>query len=316
MTKRNFPFLSNLYKNYDKFSHGCDYLSLSLDNYECINDFFNLRIKTLDTDNSNYGILDLFWEVLTIQKLKSPTWYAYIYSISFNSVSIPIFNINVFDERNVNFTWTLGVIQFYWSYFRIIELDWFWDSFVSNIEKRFSDLYISRYDYRFDFISSWYVKFPDISKIFEKIRKWRKIKKYESSWTDELESFSIWNKVNKNSFIRFYNKKIELNDNLKKLFLYWDIFKDINTFHRLEYEFGIKFTWTHKFKDIDLLKQSVFDYTWFKEVSWLRYYKPRNVVDLSDEMQKLRYIKQFVTMWRNLQLNWVDIYSLFLPNKN
>lgn len=297
-------------KNDYYFSKWIDYLSLSLNNFWQIQPFVWTRIKSLDYDNSNYWIIQICDELLTANKTKSPNWDAYIYSISYNWVSIPIFNINIHNKYTYDLTNSYWVIHFYWSYYRLIELDYFSQYFLDYIYNNFKDNLISRIDYRFDFLYKKDVKFQTKEQLFPNLRKNRFSRFYQTS--DSIQSFDIWKKAYKNVFIRFYNKLIELDWNLKKLYLYWDILtKEIKSFHRLEYEFWIKFTHWYKLKDIEELKNKIYNYTWYKKnTNFINYYKPQVVIDLSDEIHKLRYIKVFTTMYKNLKNNWVDIEKL------
>lgn len=295
---------------YDEYSHGLDYLTFGLSDKKIIDWFFTKRIENLDNDNSNFWAVQVIDEIFSIQKYKAPTWQAYQFSCVYNSVSIPIFEITEFSELQSEFTqnqW--GVIHFYWAFFRLLELEWFSDELVEYIDSCFLDSPISRFDYRFDFCSyDEIVDVPTPDQVFPNIRKNKKRKLYQV-WP-RLQSWELWNKSNKTIFIRLYNKLDELEWNLKKTYLYWDLDK-FKTYTRLEYEFWKKYCNGYKWKDIEQLINKAFKTSWIEPSTFKwNLYKPTTKLDLSDKVGKLRYIKIFKTMAINLRKNWIDPISL------
>lgn len=294
---------------FEKYSHWIDYLSFWIPDKDYVVDFFTDRIFNLDDDNSNFWAVNFCDEILSINKYKSPTGFSYTFSVVFNSISIPIFVITEFSVSHSEFCggqW--GITHFYWAYYRLIELKHFSEIFINHINMIFYDTPISRIDYRFDFFHTKEQKIPTISEVFPNIRKNKKSREYSKN--KQLQSWDIWNKANKTIFIRLYNKKDELNWNLKKTFLYWDII-DFKSFIRLEYEFWQKFCFWYTWKDIFLLIDKAFSTSWIEksDFSW-NLYKPKVVLDLSDEIQKLRYIKIFKSMAKNLKSNWINPFVL------
>ena len=298
--------------DYTKFSHWIDYLTFWLSSKEIVESLFTDRIFNLDTDNSNFWAVRFDDEVLSIQKYKSPSWYSFAYSVVFNWASIPIFVINEFSYTQKDFCnnqW--GVIHFYWAYYRLIELNHFSKTFIESINKLFLESPISRLDYRFDFLNKdEIISLPWPKEVLPYLRNNKKRKLYHK-WP-KLQSWEVWNKVNKTVFIRLYNKIDELEWNLKKLLLYWDLKKeDVKTFFRLEYEFWYKWCAWYFWKDILKLINKAFKTSWLEpsNFKW-NLYKPQVCLDLSNEIDKLRYIKIFKSMAKNLKQNWINVISL------
>lgn len=295
---------------HEKFSHWIDWLSFSLWDMDLVSPFFTERIQTLDYDNANWWVTQYLDEIFTIRKHKAPTWDAYNFLVTYNTIPVPIFEIVFFNARQQKFTWSSWIIHFYGSFFRLIELEYFSDHFIKSIDSTFYETPITRIDYRFDFLSKEKHNVPLPQKIFPNLRKNKRGRNWTRPWTWEIESWDLWNKTNKTIFIRFYNKIKELDGNLKKLYLYWDI-KDYKTFHRLEYELWYKFcAWTLG-KDIWQLLNKVYSMSGI--VPWDykgNLYIPQTSLDLSDELQKNRYIKIFTSMAINLKKNWFDPISI------
>jgi hypothetical protein len=295
---------------YDEYSHWIDYLSYWLKNLSDIEVFFTDRIFNLDTDNSNFWIVKFYDELFSIHKYKSPNWVSYQFSCTYESVSIPIFVITEYSEEQKEFcNNSYWIIHFYGAYFRLIELNHFSDWLIWSMNQLFLDNPISRLDYRFDFCSYEEQKwFPTIKDVFPNIRKNKKVNIH---WqTDNVESWDIWQKKNKTVFIRLYNKLKELWWNIKKTYLYSDIDK-FKTFTRLEYEFWNKWCSWYTWKDIELLIQKAFKTSWIEpsDFKW-NLYKPQLALDLSDKIDKLRYIKIFTSMAKNLKNNGLDPISI------
>jgi hypothetical protein len=294
---------------YDEYSHWIDYLSYWIIDSKIIEPFFTNRIFNLDTDNSNFWVINYIDELLSIHKYKSPTWDSYQFSVTFESISIPIFVINEYSDKQSEFcnnSW--GIIHFYWAYFRLIELWHFSDEFIRSINKNFVSCPISRMDYRFDFCSYKEYSIPKVKQVLPNIRKNKKLNEH---WTsNHLESWDVWNKQNKTVFIRCYNKLLELWWNIKKNYLYSDIDK-FKSFYRLEYEFWNKWCAWYLWIDIDKLIDKAFNTSWLEpnKFKWNQY-KPQVALDLTDKIERLRYIKIFKSMAKNLKNNGLDPISL------
>ena len=296
----------NIFK-YNTYSHWIDYLSYWILNKNILKDFFTNRLYNLDTDNSNFWAIQFLDEVFSITKLSISNWTWYIYSVVYNWISISIFEITEYSQRHSEFCNNqFWVVHFYGAYFRLIELWHFSSWFIEKINNIFSLCPISRLDYRFDFIDNKKVnKIPEPWLVLPNIRKNKKIRKYYS-WINTLQSWSVWNKLNKTIFIRLYNKLDELKWNLKKTYLYWD-FDKFKSYIRLEYEFGYKWCAWYLWQDILKLIDKAFWTSWI-EVSSFKWnlYKPQIALNLSDQIDKLRYIKMFKSMAKNLKNNWID----------
>ena len=291
---------------YDEYSHWIDYLSYWIINWQVVESFFNERITNLDTDNSNFGAIKFFDEILSIHKYKAPTGTAYAFSCTYESMPIPIFVITEFNHTQSEFCgWQWGIIHFYWAYYRLIELEYFSDWFIESLHKPFLDCPITRLDYRFDFCSyTEYQILPTPEEVLPNLRSNKKKKEYYSG--KRLQSWDVWNKMNKTIFIRLYNKLDELEWNLKKTYLYSDVDK-FKSFYRLEYEFWYKWCAWYVWRDIWNLVEKAFSTSWIEKWSFKgNLYKPQIALDLSDKIDRLRYIKIFKSMAKNLKNNWID----------
>jgi len=295
---------------YDEYSHWIDYLSFWISNWDIVKDFFTDRIYDLDTDNSNFWVVKFYDELFSIHKYNSPSWIAYQFSVSYESISIPVFVITQYSSgRSVFCNNQRGITHFYWSYFRLIELWHFSDWLINKINLMFSSCPISRMDYRFDFCSfDKVLDMPEPDKVLPYMRSNKKRRKY-FKW-NRLQSWDVWNKSNKTIFIRLYNKLDELNWNIKKTYLYSDIDK-FKSFIRLEYEFGFKWCSWYTWSSIPELIEKAFYTSWFEKNSfWWNLYKPQLALDLSDKIDKLRYMRIFKSMAKNLHNNWIDPISV------
>lgn len=294
---------------FSEFSHWIDYLSFRIiDKSQIWNMIYkNFNVSKLDNDNANWWIFNFVDEVITIVKGKSSTWNFYIMSIDYQGVSIPIMCYNEYDDvrkKLFHYDW---IFHFYGSFFRLDSLSWFSDWFISSIDSIFSNNFITRLDYRFDFLDKDIKLFPFSPKlIFPDVRSNKKWKVFNKWWWDEVESWQLGKKENRTVFIRMYNKQVELDTNLKKIYLYWDLV-DYKTFFRLEYELWEKFCWSYRGFEKDQLLNKVFTMTWIVpgDFTWTMY-SPKIVVDLKDELSRVRYIKTFRTMAQNMRKNWID----------
>lgn len=302
---------------FDDFSHWIDYITFWVINHSQIENFFTDRIYDLDWDNSNFWVVQVADEILSIKKFKASTGDAYQFFCTYNTISIPIFEITQFSASQSEFCnnqW--GVIHFYGAYFRLIELDYLTDMFISAVQSPFYNSPLARFDYRFDFLQkkenindeTQKIDIPTPEQVFPRIRKNKK-RKYYYTWP-RLQSWELGNKTNKTIFIRLYNKLDELDWNLKKLYLYSDI-KKYSSFFRLEYEFWNKWCAWITGKDISKAIQKSFKTSWLEptDFTW-NLYKPRTFLDLSDELHKLRYIKIFTSMGKNLHENGICPYTI------
>jgi len=299
----------------DLFSHWIDWLSFTIRNYSEIDQLLNWRTLTLDNDNASDNIITLADENFTIKKSKTPNGTGYYFHTTYQTISVPCFVIIINSKDQIQFTGTYWIIHFYGAYFRIKDLDYFSDSFLSFIDSITSDLYFARIDYRFDFISKeYYPELPNENTIFPNLRKNRKGQNWKNPKTWIVESWQIGNKKYKNVFIRLYNKKVELEKNLKKMYLYGDM-QEYKSYFRLEFECGSKFCSMLKWKDLEILINKVFAYTGFDNTKYLwNIYKPVICLDLSDTIQKSRYIKIFLSMWKTLKQNGIDPILILTDN--
>jgi hypothetical protein len=295
---------------YDEYSHWIDYISYWIFERKIIEIFFTDRIFDLDTDNSNFWVVKFHDELLSITKYSAPSGEAYLFSCTYETISIPIFVITEFSTAHSSFCNNQrGITHFYGAFYRLIELWHFSDDFLIKINTIFQDCPITRLDYRFDFCSFEQKQtLPLPEEVLPNIRSNKKRRLYYR-WA-RIQSWDVWNKDNKTIFIRLYNKLDELWWNIKKTYLYSDVDK-FNSFYRLEYEFWIKWCAWFLWKDVDELVQKAFSTSWL-EKNWFHWnlYKPTLALDLSDKIDKLRYIKIFRSMAKNLKKNWVNPYLI------
>ena len=296
---------------YDEYSHWIDYISYWIQSEWVIRPFFTNRIFDLDTDNSNYWVVEFVDEYFWINKYKSPLWDSYTFSVTFNSVSVPIFVITQYNKHQTEFCnnqW--WIIHFYGAYFRLIELEHFSTLLQSTIQNHFLHSPIVRLDYRFDFLSYKYIRsVPSAETVLPNMRKNKKIvPDMYACW--KIQSWTVWKSKYKTVLIRLYNKLDELAWNMKKIFLYWDIDK-FKTFFRLEYEFWHKWCAWYLWKDLPELLQKAYATSWIEPSTFTwNLYKPQIALDLSNKISKLRYVKMFKSMAKNLKKNWIDPISL------
>jgi len=298
---------------YEKVSFWLDWLSFSVKSSQYFFSHFTYDLQSkLDDDNANMSIAVVVDEIFTFTKTKISNWTAYYFSMVYNSVPFTVFcyvDYNDHTKKMFNTDWTLIV---YGAYFRILELWYFSDDFLEYFKNFYSDLYITRCDYRYDFFSEKYFAIPAPYDIFPNMRKDKK-KRLWKKW-DNLISWDLWNKLNYTVFIRFYNKNIELQWNLKKLYLYWDI-EQYKTFFRLEFELWSKFTNGFLGKEIDLLIEKINTMTWINPWDYQgTQYKARIVTDLSSPVHMHRYVKIFCSMAENLYNNGINPHEILTIN--
>lgn len=297
------------FKKYSHFSHWIDYITyqFSEKNYLELKQYLMWEIKTdketieLNTSNNAYWITYLnTWELFVITKTKTWNWMAYTYSITYNTIPVPIFQFKIYNNETKDTFNILGSLKFYGSYFRIQHVGQLDDQLEKTL-KIFTDFwFIKRIDYRYDFLDKKVISMPTAKKILPLMRKDKK-NKPRKTW-DILESWDCWSRINQTVFIRMYDKNIQLWKDLKGIFLYWDILnQDFKTFHRLEYQFWTKYCSWYQWKDIDKLIEKINYSTNIipSEFNWTLY-KPKNIIDLSNEIHRNRYIKIFKSMYDNL----------------
>jgi len=268
----------------------------------------DLQINRIWTSSHDRWVIQFCDEILTVAKTPSRNGMAYIFSISYQSVSYPIFNMNILDEkRSEMYSWTHGVFTFYGAFFRLQALERFSSLFIETLDNYFSDKFLYRVDYRYDF---FFLNNPPLmpnrSSILQNARKNRKWRNWDD-WWDVLESWDFWRKKNRTIFIRMYNKLVQLSWNLSSITLYWDIIKKYKWHFRLEYELWERILWIYQGKDLPQVLNMINTMVWIIpwNFSW-NMYTPKIVIDLTDEFMKTRYIKVFRSMAQNLKNNWFN----------
>lgn len=290
-----------------KINSRCDFLILQITGKKFYLSIFDWLATPSNYTNNNDLMLSIVDEVFTIVRVKTPQWECLNFFTVFNSVSVNCFQVNVYNENSSklfgNIFWTLA---FTGSFYRLLELWHFSDEFIEKWYKQLLllKLPISRFDFAIDFLFNNVPDFPSIKEFFPLVKDSR----LQRTWSTnaQLNSWGIWRKVNGTTYIRLYNKFVEISDP-EWIYLYWDYLKDYKSVYRLEYEFRHKFTnytW-----DQDELYDKILWYTWLEDKKYLTY-TPRIELDLSDEIHKLRYIKIFLKMAENLEKNWLDPITL------
>jgi hypothetical protein len=88
--------------------------------------------------------------------------------VSYLGKSVPVMMYNVFNSSNSNFIGKYARLDFYGSYFRLLELDFFnlslsdWLVFLTS-----EDPYISRIDYCVDLFYKYLHPFPKVSALLD-----------------------------------------------------------------------------------------------------------------------------------------------------
>ena len=295
-----------------KISMWVDFLRFKLN--EKIN-LFHDKIKILDTDNSNFA--NLFFDDVTLTWIKVTTrtgvWL--VLTTPFRWIAVPIMYYEEYNKNTSELTKCHWKIDLYGSYFRLIDIE---QIFIGNIFKPLNSgdfayiLYefnknnlITRLDYRIDFFYN-----DEKKKLFTpwKVTKLRNNGKIENHYTWEtLDSRRLWDRKNKNYFIRGYNKLLD-SEKKWKFWLYSDYF-DFKRVYRLEYEFLNHFCKPTTLKDYEILKAKIqnFFHLWKLDYS---YYKTKHKTILKTVFEKMKYSRNTKAYIKWCIENNINIFTL------
>lgn len=159
------------------------------------------------------------------------------------------------------------------------------DELADDLTQAFFSYYISRIDFRIDFWSKDKKFYDNIIHPYDLLKNkmsW-KSEYYNDEW-DRYTSKNVWKKENKYVYVRFYDKKQEINDDNTQ-FLYSDYYNYEWNIWRLEFQFMSRFTtarnkynWRDLFIENDLTKQ-IFEYIGLdlKSGAFSRFYSPQKI---------------------------------------
>ena len=153
---------------------------------------------------------------------------------------------------------------------------------IDMIQQAFFTYYVTRFDFRIDFWSKDKSFYDDIIHPYDLLKNKMSGKSefYNDSW-DRYTSKNVGRKENKYIYVRFYDKKQEINDDNTQ-FLYSDYYNYEWNIWRLEFQFMSRFctarekvNWFDLFLDNKLIKQ-IYEYIWLdiKNGAFSRFYSP------------------------------------------
>lgn len=297
--------LSDTIRKFDKWGCGCDYLRMS---YKNSVEFFEDHIWLLDIDNSNFSTINIDWYVFTVQKIYCSQWIWMFFSCSYNDVSVPCFEFVKFNE-NANYLFkSYWKLDFYWSFFRLVEIWYFPKSIFLSINDLFweENPTLTRFDYRIDFFS--YNKKITVPTREEFFSYKHSQSLYDPKYVWEvLTNWLLWSKDNWRYAIRYYDKLVD-SDKKQKVFLYQDYFK-YKTVHRLEFELQRNFLkWFTFFDFYDWQVQDKIESILHindKLFNWSIFYQYEDDFRITDK-NKVQYLKRYSTSCVRLAKNWIN----------
>ena len=289
---------------FDKRWSWCDWLRLS---YKNSSDFIEDKICLFDIDNSNFWSIDFKWIDFTIQKIPCVLWIALTFSCSYNDVSVPCFQFVKFNENSRFITNSYWKLDFYWSFFRLIDM-WFFEKsiFIDIINKIWEENpKVTRFDYRLDFFSYTTRKIPSIDSFLWYIHIQSKTQEMKSWW--ELTNWYVWSKKNWRYAIRYYDKLLDT-DSKQKVFLYQDYYL-YNSVHRLEFEFQRNFLRWYTFWDFYdwVIQEKIDSILWISidKYNWSIFYQYQDNFVITDK-NRSSYLKRYSTSSVRLAKNKIN----------
>lgn len=254
----------------------------------------------------------------------------YMVSVSYNEQSINLCRFVFFgsvhsdDRKNL-----MAQIDIYWKAWRLqsafnnqflidrfirsLILWWveLWDDDEDDIIDAFFTYYVSRADFRIDFWSKDKSFYDSIIHPYDLL-------KHKMTWKSEFykedgktySSKNVGKRENKYVYVRFYDKKQEIEDDGTQ-FLYTDYYNYEWNIWRLEFQFMSRFTtarWKCNFWDIFVgynnLTSQIFEYLWLDIKQWAfsRFYSPE---DIPFDKLPLRKKKSIATRLKNT-LNYLE----------
>lgn len=296
--------IKDIAKKFDRIWTGCDYLRLS---YKDKSDLVEYYIENLDTDNSNFATDTICWIDFTVQKWYCLIWTTLTYSCSYNDISVPCFQFVKFDEKTSYHFKGYWKLDFYWSFFRLLDI-WFFDkSIFIKIKNLFSEdnPKVTRFDYRIDFFSYSEKKVPSAVDILWYIHTQSNCIDYKK-WT-VITDWICWSKKNWRYAIRYYDK-LEDTNKKTKVFLYQDYYK-FKSVHRLEFEFQRNFLRGFTFYDFfDWLIENKIEGVLRindKLFKWTMFYEYEEDFRITDK-NRVPYLKRYSTMTKRLAKNGIN----------
>jgi len=229
----------------------------------------------------------------------------YMVSVSYNNQPINLCRFVFFgssyseDRKNL-----MSQIDIYWKAWRLqsafnndfligrfirsLILWWIdlWDDDEDDIIRAFFTYYISRADFRIDFWSKDKDFYDNIIHPYDLLKNkmsW-KSEFYKEDWKT-YSSKNVGRRENKYVYVRFYDKKQEIEDDNTQ-FLYSDYHNYEWNIWRLEFQFMSRFTtarWKFNFWDIFIwdssLTAQIFQYLWLDIKQWCfsRFYSPEDI---------------------------------------
>lgn len=293
--------------NFDKIDFGCDWLTLSYSKY--IKKFDELMFG-VDTDNSNFWVIDIDWKPITYNKIITQNGYWLTFICEFNWVAVPLFQYVRFNSNTKKNFKKSAKITVYGSYFRLEHIGYFeYHSVLKFIWSSSSeDPDITRYDYKIDYFSfDKLVSVPWINEICGYVHNDSTIVEWKE-W-NKLIDWSVWSSDTWRYKVRYYDKKIDTNKK-NKWFLYTD-FLDYKSVHRLEIEFLRAFCRGFKLSTINDLEWKILqvlniDSMWF-DSSIFYVYNSESEITIDNAN---KYIQKYINLSNKLLKAWYSPFCI------
>ncbi len=318
-------YFNKYIKKSDSISWWIDYLRLTVS--EPV-DYFEKIMTILDNDNSNLYVDEN--NMITFQKVRLFTWYWLIGSVVYWAYSRPILLYNPFDR--IELYKNYWKIDLYWTYFRLIELNWLENDFIEKLYDDQIDILekwkITRLDYKYDIFFNEKQELIDFNKFIKYRTNWvinmYKYEETEITWQtknntktkprtlnvyykgDKIQSRSYWAKQSKRIFTRAYNKLDDVSKKWKYL-LYEDYYNYENV-HRLEFQLMNHFTKWFTYENKDKLLEKflkLFDFDYSDKI-----YEKRQETNLQILTNRIRYFKDFIWRWYKIYQSWYNPYHI------
>lgn len=206
---------------------------------------FTYSFTELDYDNSHFWYYKMWnYELLVEKVLVKGSWEWYKFTIDYNGSPVPLFLYRYYHNHNL--------IDFYGSFFRLVELNHLDNDFLYVVCACLNvpdSAWISRIDYRIDFLSDSAMNTPKLDKVIKhsydisSIRIWK-------IWQN-LTNWQVGDKLSKGVVFRCYDKLLDSSKKGKD-FLYFDYFR-FQSVKRLEFECNQKFCKGYILYDLDKL---------------------------------------------------------------
>lgn len=303
--------IRSLIDKFDTIDYWCDYLSFS---YYYPVAFLDKILFWIDNDNSNFACYSYQEKDFTYVKTVVTNWLALTFTYSYNWISYPLFQYVKFNNSTRAMVKKWWKINFYWSYFRLVEI-WEFDSmFIYWLLKSFSneDPNITRYDFRIDYFSTENdVEIPEINTICEYVSPQSTVRNWFIG--NKLIDWSVWNSDTWRYVIRYYDKKIDT-DKKNKRALYTDFVK-YRSVHRLEFEFLSAFTKWFTLKTLANLEWKILCLLNLDQrdkssrFEWKLFYSYDSSCEITPE-NAWKFIDRYINLSKKLLKAWYSPYQL------